>query len=188
MYPLQGRSLRLVTGRNEDEAAADSNGAGKTALVMAPLWALTGRSDARSEARQRANVTHVACHADVTCHTDTPQCHVSRCALRTPALQCMRHSSYAGEQLCAAGSAELPEHVEDAVCRWCNASMSMRRCVSAAAAQGGFGRGLTNADVVSDDCAAARVSVRGTVNGRRFYVERTVKRCALIASSARPCD
>jgi hypothetical protein len=38
-----------VTGCNEDEAAADSNGAGKSALVMAPLWALTGRSDARSE-------------------------------------------------------------------------------------------------------------------------------------------
>lgn len=48
-YPLAGRSLRCVTGRNEDEAAADSNGAGKSALVMAPLWALTGRSDARSE-------------------------------------------------------------------------------------------------------------------------------------------
>jgi hypothetical protein len=50
-YPLAGRSLRCVTGANRDEAAADSNGAGKSALVMAPLWALTGRSDARSEVR-----------------------------------------------------------------------------------------------------------------------------------------
>lgn len=50
-YPLHQRSLRVVSGRNCDEAAADSNGAGKSALVMAPLWALTGRSDARSEVR-----------------------------------------------------------------------------------------------------------------------------------------
>lgn len=48
-YPLADRSLRLVVGRNADEAASDSNGSGKTTLVMAPLWALTGRSDARAE-------------------------------------------------------------------------------------------------------------------------------------------
>lgn len=49
-YPLGGRGVRVVSGRNEDDAGADSNGAGKSALVMAPLWALTGRSDARAEA------------------------------------------------------------------------------------------------------------------------------------------
>jgi hypothetical protein len=31
------------------EGGLESNGAGKTALVMAPLWALTGSVDARSE-------------------------------------------------------------------------------------------------------------------------------------------
>jgi len=41
--------------------------------------------------------------------------------------------------------------------------------------QGGFGRGLTNADVVNDDAAAARVALRGEVNGQPFLVERTVR-------------
>ncbi|KAK9831419.1 hypothetical protein WJX81_003210 [Elliptochloris bilobata] len=48
-YPLGARGVLVVCGRNEDDAGADSNGAGKSALVMAPLWALTGRSDARAE-------------------------------------------------------------------------------------------------------------------------------------------
>ncbi len=52
-YPLADRSLRVVGGRNADEAASDSNGSGKTTLVMAPLWALTGKSDARAEVRRR---------------------------------------------------------------------------------------------------------------------------------------
>ena len=50
-YPLDSRGRRVVTGRNADDAGSASNGAGKSALVMAPLWALTGRSDARAEAR-----------------------------------------------------------------------------------------------------------------------------------------
>ena len=41
----------MISGRCEDVEAADSNGAGKSALVMAPAWALTGRSDARAEVR-----------------------------------------------------------------------------------------------------------------------------------------
>ncbi|KAK9830414.1 hypothetical protein WJX72_011641 [[Myrmecia] bisecta] len=48
-YELAGRGVRAVTGRNEDDLGADSNGAGKSALMMAPLWAITGRSDARAE-------------------------------------------------------------------------------------------------------------------------------------------
>lgn len=48
-YPLLDRNLRVVTGRNKDEAASDSNGSGKTALVNGPLWAFTGRTDARAE-------------------------------------------------------------------------------------------------------------------------------------------
>jgi hypothetical protein len=42
--------------------------------------------------------------------------------------------------------------------------------------QGGFGRGLTNADVVNDEAAAATVAVQGIVNGQPFLVERTVRR------------
>ena len=58
-YGLGGRGVRVVTGRNEDDDGAASNGAGKSALVMAPLWALTGRSDARSEARALCPILHI---------------------------------------------------------------------------------------------------------------------------------
>ena len=34
---------------NADESGADSNGAGKTSLVAAPLWALTGEMLSRTE-------------------------------------------------------------------------------------------------------------------------------------------
>ena len=47
-YDLGSRGLRVVSGRNEDDTGADSNGAGKSALVMAALWCLTGRSEART--------------------------------------------------------------------------------------------------------------------------------------------
>ena len=47
-YDLGSRGLRVVSGRNEDDTGTDSNGAGKSALVMAALWCLTGRSEART--------------------------------------------------------------------------------------------------------------------------------------------
>ena len=49
VYPLRGRGVCAVVGDNGDDRCSDSNGAGKTTLVMAPMWALTGRSDARVE-------------------------------------------------------------------------------------------------------------------------------------------
>lgn len=48
-YLLSGRGLRAVTGLNLDDTGAESNGAGKTALVAAPLWALSGDMLARTE-------------------------------------------------------------------------------------------------------------------------------------------
>lgn len=48
-YDLTKRGFCVITGRNEDDQGSESNGAGKSALVMAPLWALTGKSDARNE-------------------------------------------------------------------------------------------------------------------------------------------
>lgn len=48
-YQLSGRGVRVITGKNEDDASTDSNGAGKTALVMAALWALTGRTASRAQ-------------------------------------------------------------------------------------------------------------------------------------------
>ncbi|GAX81140.1 hypothetical protein CEUSTIGMA_g8573.t1, partial [Chlamydomonas eustigma] len=49
VYNLGDRGLRVITGANDDESMADSNGAGKTSLVTAPLWALTGDMLARTE-------------------------------------------------------------------------------------------------------------------------------------------
>ncbi|CAI5500517.1 unnamed protein product [Closterium sp. Naga37s-1] len=62
-YPLAARGIVLLCGRNEVArgAAGDSNGAGKTSLAMAALWALTGSMDARPDSRQglrMADVVH----------------------------------------------------------------------------------------------------------------------------------
>ncbi|GFH17134.1 metallophos domain-containing protein, partial [Haematococcus lacustris] len=38
-YTLADKGLRALTGRNEDDGGASSNGAGKSSLVSAPLWA-----------------------------------------------------------------------------------------------------------------------------------------------------
>lgn len=38
-YPLAHRGVVAVTGRNEDDTAAVSNGAGKTSLLTSLLWA-----------------------------------------------------------------------------------------------------------------------------------------------------
>jgi len=52
-YPLGRRGLVLIRGLHEDQDGAStglegkSNGAGKTALAMAALWGLTGRTDPR---------------------------------------------------------------------------------------------------------------------------------------------
>lgn len=50
-YPLRERGVRLVTGckGSSGKDGAGSNGAGKTALVMAPLWALSGETDPRPD-------------------------------------------------------------------------------------------------------------------------------------------
>lgn len=59
-YPLIDRGIVVVTGKVSQSfddgsmvglSGMDSNGAGKTALVMAPLWAITGDVDSRSEVR-----------------------------------------------------------------------------------------------------------------------------------------
>lgn len=66
-YPLSNRGLRVVSGRNADEPGADSNGSGKTSLVTAPLWALTGDVLSRTEVRRgccwvvRDGVRHATC-------------------------------------------------------------------------------------------------------------------------------
>ncbi len=59
-YDLSKRGFCVITGRNEDDQGAESNGAGKSALVMAPLWALTGKSDARSEASKPIQLLHAS--------------------------------------------------------------------------------------------------------------------------------
>ena len=51
-YDMRQRGVCVISGRNEDDAGAVSNGAGKSALAMSALWAVTGRSDARIEVGQ----------------------------------------------------------------------------------------------------------------------------------------
>lgn len=48
-YDFYNRGLRVITGRNVDDSGTQSNGAGKTSLIAAPLWALTGDMLARTE-------------------------------------------------------------------------------------------------------------------------------------------
>lgn len=48
-YPLHKQGIRVISGRNLDDVSSESNGAGKSMLVTAPLWAVTGRLDARAE-------------------------------------------------------------------------------------------------------------------------------------------
>lgn len=50
-YNLADKGLVIVTGEVDSplDAGIESNGAGKTALVMAPLWAVSGSVDTRAE-------------------------------------------------------------------------------------------------------------------------------------------
>ncbi len=48
-YQLDNAGIRVISGINLDDDGSLSNGAGKSALVMSALWALTGRTDPRAE-------------------------------------------------------------------------------------------------------------------------------------------
>lgn len=66
-YPLRRRGLVLVTGRYCDEDGAvtgRTNGTGKTTLVMAALWALTGKTDARPDGSVEKGVSLEMVHDD----------------------------------------------------------------------------------------------------------------------------
>ena len=52
-YKLENQGIRVISGSNLDDDGSLSNGAGKSALVMSALWALTGRTDPRAEVRPR---------------------------------------------------------------------------------------------------------------------------------------
>ncbi|KAG2498517.1 hypothetical protein HYH03_003768 [Edaphochlamys debaryana] len=71
-YPLASRGVRVVVGSNLDEPGADSNGAGKTCLVGAPLWALTGDVLARTESGGGGRVP-----VDALRNDGCPQCRVA---------------------------------------------------------------------------------------------------------------
>ncbi|CAD7699660.1 unnamed protein product [Ostreobium quekettii] len=88
-YPLHKQGIRVISGQNLDDVSSESNGAGKSMLVTAPLWAVTGRLDARAEAASR---------------------------------------------------------------------------------------GITNSDIVNDDCTTARARLQGQVNNQEFIIERSVRR------------
>jgi DNA repair exonuclease SbcCD ATPase subunit len=41
--------IRVISGENVDDLGSTSNGSGKTSLVMAPIWAFTGRTEMKGE-------------------------------------------------------------------------------------------------------------------------------------------
>ena len=49
VYPLADRGAVLVTGQNLDMPGAESNGSGKSTIMCAALWCLTGESDPRPD-------------------------------------------------------------------------------------------------------------------------------------------
>ncbi len=57
-YPLGGRGLVLLRGKNMDDPGAESNAAGKSKLAMAAQWALTGDLDEKPV--MDAKVTDIA--------------------------------------------------------------------------------------------------------------------------------
>jgi len=59
-YPLDNRGLTVITGNVDGPAdgGMESNGAGKTALVMAALWAATGCVDARADSATTATASN----------------------------------------------------------------------------------------------------------------------------------
>lgn len=67
-YPLASRGLVAITGRNDDDESSESNGAGKTSLLTALLWAM------KVGPWEGANpVVHLTAHAVVSCHCLPPQ-------------------------------------------------------------------------------------------------------------------
>lgn len=60
IYPLDNRGLTVITGKVDGpaEGGMESNGAGKTALVMAALWAATGCVDARADSATTATASN----------------------------------------------------------------------------------------------------------------------------------
>ena len=56
-YPLRNRGVCAVVGDNRNDRCSDSNGAGKTTLVMAPMWALTGKTDSRIDQGSQKSLT-----------------------------------------------------------------------------------------------------------------------------------
>lgn len=66
-YPLQKRGLVMLTGRDcshDDVLTGRTNATGKTTLIMAPLWAMTGRTDARPDGSVEKGVSLEMVHDD----------------------------------------------------------------------------------------------------------------------------
>lgn len=66
-YPLSNRGLVLITGRDCDQngvITGRTNATGKTTLVMAALWAMTGRTDPRPDGSVEKGVSLEMVHDD----------------------------------------------------------------------------------------------------------------------------
>ena len=151
-YRLGDRGLVVVTGQVQGsaEAGLESNGAGKTALMMAPLWALTGGVDARAEVRgvvwcvPPGWIPPALCTAGIS-HAPFP---------RSQRVQRARERQVSPPPSQTRSAPTLPHP-------------------QGSAATGGR---AVLADVVNEDSRRARVRVEGSANGAPFVVERTASR------------
>ncbi|QDZ23408.1 P-loop-containing nucleoside triphosphate hydrolase [Chloropicon primus] len=59
-YDIEGPpNLRIISGENVDSDGATSNGAGKTSLLMAAIWALTGKTELKGDpSRKKRSLTN----------------------------------------------------------------------------------------------------------------------------------
>lgn len=61
-YELTSLGFCAITGCNMEDEAAESNGAGKSALAMSGVWALSGRSNAGKEVARNTMYCSVVHH------------------------------------------------------------------------------------------------------------------------------
>lgn len=148
LYPLDGRGVTVISGDNRDDDSSQSNGAGKTSLVSALLWAFRVRGDKARMLRAAVGGRRVLPHTRVA-------------VLRRLPAGLGRHLSRAPTQThVATHPLNHPTPVLLLPIGW--------------GLQVDDSRNLNMAQVIHEDAKKARVVVRGVLNGSHpFTLERT---------------
>ena len=149
VYPLAGRGIVFLTGRNLDEDGFESNAAGKTTLAMSALWALTGQMEPRHRARrntaqlrilnQNAQQGYVELEALVNERPLRVRREVHRRGRARDRLEQRLRVWYAGQELTCQGLEETQQRLNDIV----NPALLLQTVF--------FGQHLTNDLLVATD-------------------------------------